>query len=162
MYTNKIWMIWLIVYPQKWKYPCRLFGHPWHFLGTRFSSSNTCWRLVHPNPNQEELALDSSNQVRAELDGSYIDVPWKGCIARGEIRSWESTKKAPLFWMSKDKKLYKRSFSRPYLLCVHLDASESLLEELHEGVCGSHTWGRSLSHRAITQGYWWLGMQKEA
>ena len=59
-------------------------------------------------------------------------------------------RKAPRFWMSEDKKLYKRSFFGPYLLCVHPDASESLLEELHEGVCGSYTGGRSLSHRAIT------------
>ena len=58
--------------------------------------------------------------------------------------------KAPRFWLSGDKKLYKRSFSGPYLLCVHLEASELLLEELHEGIYGSHTEGRSLSHRAIT------------
>ena len=63
-------------------------------------------------------------------------------------------RKAPQFWMPKDKKLYKCSFSGPYLLCVHHDALESLLEELHEGVCGSHTRGRSLSHQAITQVYW--------
>ena len=62
-------------------------------------------------------------------------------------------RKALQFWLSKDKKLYKRSFSGPYLLCVHLEASKSLLEELHEGVCRSHTRGRSLSHRAITQRY---------
>ena len=59
-------------------------------------------------------------------------------------------RKALWFWLSKDRKLYKRSFSGPYLLCVHPEASESLLEELHEGVCGNHTGGRSLSHRAIT------------
>ena len=61
--------------------------------------------------------------------------------------------KAPRFWLSEDRKLYKRSFFSPYLLCVHPEVSESLLEELHEGVCGSHTGGRSLSHRATTQGY---------
>ena len=44
-------------------------------------------------------------------------------------------RKAPRFWMSEDKKLYKSSFSGPYLLCVHPDALESLLEELHEGIC---------------------------
>ena len=71
-------------------------------------------------------------------------------------------RKAPRFWLSEDRKLYKRSFSGPYLLCVHPEASKSLLEELHEGVCGSHTGGRSLSHRALTQGYWWPNMQKEA
>ena len=59
-------------------------------------------------------------------------------------------RKASRFWLSKDKKLYKRSFSGPYLLCVHPEASELLLEELHERICGSHTGGRSLSHRAIT------------
>ena len=84
------------VYPQKWKYPCRLFDHPCHFLGTRFASSNTCWRLVHPNPNKEGLTPGSSNQVRAELDGSYIAIPWKGYIVRGEIKGWESTKKSSL------------------------------------------------------------------
>ena len=58
--------------------------------------------------------------------------------------------------------MYKRSFSGPYLLCIHPKTSELLLEELHEGICRSHTGGRSLSYRAITQGYWWPNMQKEA
>ena len=71
-------------------------------------------------------------------------------------------REAPQFWLSEDHKLYKRSYSRSYLLCIHPEASELLLKELHEGICGSHTRGRSLSHRAITQGYWWPGMQKEA
>ena len=63
-------------------------------------------------------------------------------------------KKAPRFWLFEDRKLYKHSFFGPYLLCVHPEASESLLKELHEEVCGSHTGGKSLFHRAITQGYW--------
>ena len=58
--------------------------------------------------------------------------------------------------------MYKRFFPGPYLLCIHLEASELLLEELHEGICGSHTGGRFLSHTTLTQGYWWLNMQKEA
>ena len=71
-------------------------------------------------------------------------------------------RKASQFWLSEDLKLYKRSFSGPYLLCVHLDATELILEELHERIYGSHTGGRSLSHRAITKGYWWPSMQKKA
>ena len=69
---------------------------------------------------------------------------------------------APWFWLSENYKLYKHSYSGSYLLCVHPEVSELLLKELHEGICGSHTGGRSLLHRAITQGYWWPGMQKEA
>ena len=67
--------------------------------------------------------------------------------------------KVPYFWLSEDQ---KHSFSGPYLLYIHLETSELHLEELHEGIFGSHTGGRSLSHRAITQGYWWSNMQKEA
>ena len=63
-------------------------------------------------------------------------------------------KKATSYWLSEDRKLYKRSFSGPYLLCVHPEQTESLLEEMHEGICGSHTGGRFLAHRALTQGYW--------
>ena len=62
-------------------------------------------------------------------------------------------RKAPQFWLSKNQMLYKRSFSRPYLLCIHPEASKLLLEEIHEGICGSHIRSRSLSHRALTQGY---------
>ena len=68
---------------------------------------------------------------------------------------------APQFWLSEDQKLYKHSFSRPYLLCIHPKAVEPLLEELHEGICRSHTGDRSLSHRAFMQGYWWPDMQRE-
>ena len=59
-------------------------------------------------------------------------------------------KKATSYWLLEDYKLYKHSFSGPYLLCVHPDLIESLLEELHERICGSHTGGRSLTHKAIT------------
>ena len=60
-------------------------------------------------------------------------------------------RKASRFWLSEDQKLYKRLYLGPYLLCIHLEVVEILLEELHEGICGSHTGGRSLAHRGLTQ-----------
>ena len=68
-------------------------------------------------------------------------------------------KKAPRYWLSEEQKLYKWLYSKPYLLCVHPEVVEALMEELHKGMCDSHTRGRSLSHRALTQGYWWPSMQ---
>nr|XP_023916113.1 uncharacterized protein LOC112027696 [Quercus suber] len=59
-------------------------------------------------------------------------------------------RKAARFWLSENQKLYKRSYSGPYLLYVHPEATDLILEELHEGIYGSHTRGRSLAHRAIT------------
>ena len=77
----------------------------------------------------------------------------EGTLPDGKGKADKLRRKAPRFWLSEEKKLYKRSFSRPYLLCVHPKVVEPLLEELHEGICGSHTGGRSLSHKVLTQGY---------
>ena len=84
------------------------------------------------------------------------------CLLEEKGEADKVRRKALRFWLFEDQKLYKRFFFWPYLLCVHPEAVELLLEELHEGICGSHTGGRSLSYRAFTQGYWWLNMQKEA
>ena len=77
----------------------------------------------------------------------------KDILPEEKSKAEKVRRKAPRFWLSEDRKLYKHSFSGPYLLCVHPKVSESLLEELHEGVCGSYIGGRSLSYRALTQGY---------
>jgi ribonuclease HI len=71
-------------------------------------------------------------------------------------------RKAPKYWVSKEGLLYRRSFTEPYLLCVRPEMIQNFLFEIHEGICGSHTRGRSLAHRAISQGYWWPYMQADA
>ena len=82
-------------------------------------------------------------------------------LPEDKVEAEKIRRKVPRFWLFEDQKLYKHSFSGPYLLCIHPEATELLLEELHEGIYGSHTGGRSLSHKAITQDYWWPNMQKE-
>nr|CAN71500.1 hypothetical protein VITISV_007955 [Vitis vinifera] len=57
--------------------------------------------------------------------------------------------------------LYKRSFTGPYIRCLsHLEA-QYVLAELHEGIYGNHSGGRSLAHRAHSQGYYWPTMKKD-
>ena len=77
----------------------------------------------------------------------------KDILPEERIEADKVQRKATRYWLSENQKLYKRSFSGPYLLCVHPELTESLSEELHEGICGSHTSSRSLANRAITQGY---------
>jgi len=83
-------------------------------------------------------------------------------LPEGKSKVDKVQRKAPWFWLSEDQKLLKRSFFGPYFLCIHPEALELLLEELHEGIWGSHTGSRSLSHKALTQGYWWPNIQEEA
>ena len=92
----------------------------------------------------------------------YVIYLKEGILPEQKKEAEAIRRKATRFWLSKDSKLYKRSFSGPYLLCVHPDIIEDLLYEIHEGIYGSHTGGRSLAHRALTQGYWWPYMQKDA
>ena len=41
-----------------------------------------------------------------------------------KIEADKKRRKAPRFWLSEDKKLYKRSFSGPHLLCIHPEMLE--------------------------------------
>ncbi|XP_075658973.1 uncharacterized protein LOC142628822 [Castanea sativa] len=36
------------------------------------------------------------------------------------------------------------------------------MREVHEGICGNHSESRSLVHKLIQEGYYWLTMQKDA
>ena len=69
---------------------------------------------------------------------------------------------AARYRLSANHKLYRRSFGGPYLQCLHLSKVEELLAELQDRVCGSHVRGCSLAHWAMTQGFWWLQIQKDA
>ena len=60
-------------------------------------------------------------------------------LPEGKSEADKVRRKAPRFWLFEDQKLYKRSFSGLYLLCIHPEVSELFLEELHEGIYGSHT-----------------------
>ena len=70
--------------------------------------------------------------------------------------------KAARFWLSSNGRLYRKSYTGPYLQCIHASKVKDFLNEIHEGICGSHIGGRSLAYRVISQGYWWPYMHKDA
>lgn len=51
--------------------------------------------------------------------------------------------------------LYKKGKGGPDIKCLTEEECQKILKELHEGVCGLHSRGRSLANRAMTQGYFW-------
>ena len=57
----------------------------------------------------------------------------KEVLPEDKSKAKKVRRKAPRFWLSEDQKLYKHSFSGPYLLYNHPEASKLLLKELHEG-----------------------------
>ena len=65
---------------------------------------------------------------------------------------------AARYWLSVDRKLYRRYFGGSYLLCLHPKKVNELLAKLHDGVCGNHVGGCLLPHQEMTQGFWWPQM----
>ncbi|XP_065050247.1 uncharacterized protein LOC103995026 [Musa acuminata AAA Group] len=59
-------------------------------------------------------------------------------------------------------RLYKRSFTYPLLRCLEPDEAQTVLAEVHGGVCGEHIDGRTLAHKILRQGYYWPTMCRDA
>ena len=108
--------------------------------------------LYRPTEAREVAQIHQIRVVPSWMD-SIIRFLKEDILPEDKIEANKIRRKATNYWLSEDHKLYKHSFSGPYLLCVYPKLTEPLLEELHEGICGSHIGGRSLAHRAITQGY---------
>ena len=109
--------------------------------------------LYKPTETRETAQIHQIRAGPSWMD-SIIRFLREDILPEERIKADKVRRKVISYWLSEDHKLYKRFFSGPYLLCVHPELTESLLEELHEGICGIHTGGKSLAHRAITQGYW--------
>ena len=58
--------------------------------------------------------------------------------------------------------LYKRSLVGLYLKCHTQQQGQYILVELHDGICRNHPSGKTLAHRAHTQGYYWPTMWVDA
>ena len=84
---------------------------------------------------------------------SIIQFLKEDTLPKERVEADKVRRKSTRYYLFENQKLYKRSFSGPYLLCVHPQLTESLLEELYERICRSHTGGKSLAYKAITQGY---------
>ncbi|RVW69914.1 hypothetical protein CK203_059112 [Vitis vinifera] len=100
--------------------------------------------LLYPSPNSGSSATHNSwNSTRRSQTGTQS--PGASCPF---YLNWGH--------------LYKRSFTGPYLRCLGHSEAQYVLAELHEGICGNHSGGRSLAHRAHSQGYYWPTMKKDA
>ena len=117
--------------------------------------------LDRPSFQNQEVSVCSINNQPSWMDPilSYLK---DNELPEDKKEAKMIKRKAPRYWVSKEGSLYRRSFIGLYLLCVHPEMVKKFLFEIHEGICRSHTRGRSLAHRAISQGYWWPYMQANA
>ena len=58
--------------------------------------------------------------------------------------------------------LCKRGYRLLYLQCIHPTQVGGILQQIHEGISGSHIGRRALSKRALLQGYYWPTMVRDS
>ena len=51
--------------------------------------------------------------------------------------------------------LYRRGYSTPLLKCLNKEQSQYVLQEIHDGACGSHSGARTMAAKVIRAGYYW-------
>ena len=61
-----------------------------------------------------------------------------------------------------DGNLYRRGFNQPLLKCIEGDECRYIMREVHEGICGNHSGGRSLAGKILRQGYYWPTIKEDA
>ncbi|RDX83637.1 Tf2-6, partial [Mucuna pruriens] len=57
--------------------------------------------------------------------------------------------------------LYRRGFSFPLLRCLEDEESTYVIEEVHEGVSGTHIGGRALAIKIEKAGYYWPTLRRD-
>ena len=57
--------------------------------------------------------------------------------------------------------LYKRNYDMTLLRCVDALEAKKFLEEIHEGVCGTHANGHMMARQILRSSYLWLTMESD-
>ena len=96
----------------------------------------------------ESLSTSShDNKTSIPVSVMHVEPSWmdpvvsfikNGTLLEDKVEAKKIQKKTPWYWLFIKHKLYRRSYLGPYLLCIYPEVVEALLEELHEGICGSH------------------------
>ncbi|XP_024037570.1 uncharacterized protein LOC112097200 [Citrus clementina] len=103
--------------------------------------------------------------LRIEQKGSWRDpiVSYlrDGVLPPDKLRARKIRAQASRYTMI-DGVLYRRGYTLPFLRCLDDDDADYVLREVHEGICGNHSGGRSLAHKVLRQGYFWPTMHQDA
>ncbi|RDY06381.1 Gypsy retrotransposon integrase-like protein 1, partial [Mucuna pruriens] len=148
-----------------------------------FEAITFCHIPCEENQTADTLAtLSAMVQVRQQSQTAYCQCltrgtvepnaePWysdiKRYLEKGEYldKAFENRKRtlrrfASGFLLS-ETILYKRSTDMTLLQCVDGQEAEQIMEEVHEGIFGTHVNGNALAHKILRVGYYWTQMEAD-
>ncbi|XP_062104288.1 uncharacterized protein LOC133815465 [Humulus lupulus] len=121
---------------------------------------------VVPIDYLESLSISALDEVESiQPQDGWMEPIVKYLISRELPRDKKAARKLlyqVLRYIIMDNRLYRRGYSMALLRCVSKQEANLILQEVHEGFCGDHVGGQSLSKKILRQGYFWPTMNGDA
>ncbi|XP_057760836.1 uncharacterized protein LOC130981249 [Arachis stenosperma] len=120
-------------------------------------------KLAHTiGVTQLRVKCDSLLVVQ-QVTGNFQEEDWRTPLIRylqtgdipNDIHNEIKFKRRAGFYTLLGSELYKRGFVIPFLKCLNMADAKLAVDEVHEGICGTHIGGRSLASKILRAGYYW-------
>ncbi|XP_071727914.1 uncharacterized protein [Rutidosis leptorrhynchoides] len=113
----------------------------------------------------KSIEEDSVSAAVEEEEQSWmtpiIEFLTKGTLPIDSSEARKIKMKAPMYLLDKEI-LYRKSFLGPHLRCLNPTQAESIIREVHEGICALHSGHKTVTSKIMWLGYYWPSMYRDA
>ncbi|XP_071695302.1 uncharacterized protein [Rutidosis leptorrhynchoides] len=113
----------------------------------------------------KSIEEDSVSAAVEEEEQSWmtpiIEFLTKGTLPIDSSEARKIKIKAPMYLSDKGI-LYRKSFLGPHLRCLNPTQVESIIQEVHEGMCALHSEHKTVASKIMRLGYYWPSMYRDA
>ncbi|XP_071695351.1 uncharacterized protein [Rutidosis leptorrhynchoides] len=113
----------------------------------------------------KSIEEDSISTVVEEEEQSWmtpiIEFLTKGTLPIDSSEARKIKMKAQMYLLDKEI-LYRKSFLGPHLRCLNPTQAESIIREVHEGMCALHSGHKTVASKIMRLGYYWPSMYRDA
>ncbi|XP_016192569.1 uncharacterized protein LOC107633457 [Arachis ipaensis] len=127
---------------------------------TRSQSTTPILSQLTLNEPSVMLTTISSISRKDDWRSPFITYLQTGSIP-SNVQNQRKFKRQASFYTILGTELYKRGFTRPLLRCLNTAEAKLAIDEVHEGVCGTHIGSRSLAAKILRSGYYWPMLQQD-
>ncbi|XP_060964139.1 uncharacterized protein LOC133033435 [Cannabis sativa] len=113
----------------------------------------------NPKPFCEEPSITGTEEIKMIATSPNLMTPLEAYLNTGELpdnrNEARKMRRKAAQYIIVEGIMYRRGFSMPLLRCLIEEEASRLLSKVHDGFCGNHAVGKSLSKKSLRQGYFW-------
>nr|XP_043630232.1 uncharacterized protein LOC122601542 [Erigeron canadensis] len=109
---------------------------------------------------EEELVVAPIEEEKQNWMTPIIEYLTSGLLPADKEEARKIRIKAPQYTF-REEGLYRKSYMGPLLRCVGPNQAKAIIQEIHQGCCGSHAGPRMVVAKITKMGYYWPSMHKD-